>query len=118
LRAYGFDTFQIIIKSFDQIDKLLSSVDGLINGSNCQVIVKKGLGSVLSTMCSFDADNLSMLSSLLEISFYQLMVTFLAMFGVSFGCCYRYYLLNYQDMQVQDIDKVEEEEAKYVDYSK
>jgi len=48
---------------------MLSAVDDLVNGINCAVVIKKGLGSVLATMCSFDPDNFSMLSSLLEISF-------------------------------------------------
>lgn len=69
MRAYGFDTFQLVIKSLTQIDDMLSAVDDLVNGINCAVVIKKGLGSVLATMCSFDPDNFSMLSSLLEISF-------------------------------------------------
>lgn len=89
LRAYGFDTFQVVLKSLTQIDNMMNAVNDLINGVNCSVMIKKGLGSLLATMCSFDPENFSLLSSLLEISFYQLLVTYLAMFGVCCGCCYR-----------------------------
>lgn len=69
LRAYGFDTFSYVIKSMAQIDRMMDGVQSLLNGTNCSVIIKKGLGSLLAAMCSFDKDNFSMLSSLLEISF-------------------------------------------------
>jgi len=91
-----------VVKSLIQIEALFEGVNKLVNGLNCSVVIKKGLGSVLATMCSFDPDNFSMLSSLLEISFYQLIVTILAMFGVCCGCFYRHLALNFDEIDEED----------------
>jgi len=58
-----------VLKSIDQLDKMMTAIQDLVDGLNCSVIIKKGLGSFLATTCSFDPKNFSMLSSLLEISF-------------------------------------------------
>lgn len=76
-----------MLKSLTQIDAMVAAVDDLVSGLNCSVVIKKGLGSVVASMCSMDPENSSMLSSLLEISFYQFIVTIFAMFGVCSGCC-------------------------------
>jgi len=55
--------------SLTQLDAMVAGVDELVNGLNCSVVIKKGLGSVLATMCSLDPENFSALSAILEISF-------------------------------------------------
>lgn len=64
-----------MLKSLSQLDLIKTAIDDLIDGTNCSVLLKKGLGSVIASMCSFDNNNPSMLSSLLEISFFQLLIT-------------------------------------------
>lgn len=91
-----------MLKSVDQLDKTVTAIHDLVSGLNCSVIIKKGLGSFLATTCSFDPNNFSMLSSLLDISFYQLLVTYLAMFGVCFGCCYDRYSMTYRKIGVDE----------------
>lgn len=54
---------------------MVGAVNDLVAGTNCSVVLKKGLGSVLASLCSFDPDNASLLSSLLSISFFQLLIT-------------------------------------------
>jgi len=84
---------------------MMNAIEDLVSGLNCSVMIKKGLGSVLATTCSFDPENFSLLSSLLGISFYQLLVTYLAMFGVCFGCCYNRYSMTYVRLDEDNSDK-------------
>jgi len=84
---------------------MMNAIEDLVSGLNCSVMIKKGLGSVLATTCSFDPENFSLLSSLLGISFYQLLVTYLAMFGVCFGCCYNRYAMTYIRLDEDNSDK-------------
>lgn len=70
------------------------AVTDLVSGTNCSVLLKKGLGSVLSAMCSFDPENPSLLSSFLDISFYQLLITVLVSLGIFFSFCFKRYALD------------------------
>lgn len=80
---------------------------GLKDGVNCAVILKKGLAVVLDSLCAFDPENPSLLSALLEISFFQMFITILVTFGVCCGFCWKRYSL--------DAYQVSNDDATYTD---
>jgi hypothetical protein len=77
-----------------QFQSVYDSFIELKDGINCAIILKKGLGAVLASLCAFDPKNPTLISSLLELSFYQLFITIIVTFGVCCGFCWKRYSLD------------------------
>lgn len=84
LRALGYDLQTPYATLGTAITTLQNNISSLVNGVNCSLIITKGVNLILDNMCATGAENPTIMSGILAVSFYQMMITLLVMFAV---CC-------------------------------